>query len=195
VGARGGGDPAAGGGLPLDPDRDRRTVGAIDVGPVGPDGSQDGRQTGIAPRGDADGAGSDRSGAGDADRGDGHGADGGSSPLLWAGLVTAGVGAAAFGTFGLLALAEDGSLASRCGADAGRTCDDDALGTLRTYTLLADVGLGVLALGGMLALLGAVLGGGDEEAATARGSRGARVHTAAIGLRPGGATASVGGTF
>ena len=61
--------------------------------------------------------------------------------------ITAGVGVVAFGTFGILALSEDSSLSDDCGENAGRTCTEDEVSTLETYTLLADIGLGVAVVG------------------------------------------------
>lgn len=75
-----------------------------------------------------------------------------------------GAGLVTFGIFGALALSEDSSLASSCGADAGRTCTDDQVSTLKTYSLVADLGLTVGVIG---AALGAVLlftAGGDDHA-------------------------------
>lgn len=57
------------------------------------------------------------------------------------GIAVGGVGLAMMATFGALALSEDSSLASGCGA-AG-TCSDDEVANANTFALLADIGLGV----------------------------------------------------
>lgn len=78
-------------------------------------------------------------------------------PLLVPGIVTlaaGGVGLILFGALGGAAMAEDSRLASTCGADAGRTCTDDDLGTLRGLSLGADISLTV---GLVAAAVGAVL--------------------------------------
>jgi tetratricopeptide (TPR) repeat protein len=75
----------------------------------------------------------------------------------------AGAGLAVFGIFGALALAEDGSLASSCGADAGRTCTGDDVSTMKTFGLVADVGLGVAIAGAVVGTILLFIGGGDDD--------------------------------
>lgn len=85
------------------------------------------------------------------------GTEGDAHPLLVPGiavLAAGGVGLALFGILGGLALAEDGALASRCGADAGRTCTDADVSGLRSLSIGADVSL---AIGLAAAATGAVL--------------------------------------
>jgi hypothetical protein len=53
-------------------------------------------------------------------------------------LVGAGVLFASFGIFAGLSEAEDRSLASRCGRDAGAMCAPGDVGTLATYNVIAD---------------------------------------------------------
>lgn len=93
-----------------------------------------------------------------------------SHPLFVPGIVTlaaGGVGLALFAGLGGGAMAEDSRLASSCGADAGRTCTDADVSTLRSLSLGADVSL---AIGLVAAATGAVLlavdaATGGEEAA------------------------------
>jgi len=78
-------------------------------------------------------------------------------PLLVPGIVVLSVGAAglvAFGILGGLALGEDARLAGACGADAGRTCSDADIGSLRDLSVGADVSL---TIGLVAAATGAVL--------------------------------------
>ena len=79
----------------------------------------------------------------------------------------AGAGVVALGVLGAMVLDEDASLASSCGADAGRTCTEDQLSRLRTLEIGADIGLGVALAG---AAIGAVLllvrSGSHERRAT-----------------------------
>jgi tetratricopeptide (TPR) repeat protein len=99
-----------------------------------------------------------------------------------------GAGLVTFGLFAALALAENGSVASSCGADTTATCSDEELSTLRTFALVADIGLGVAlagaAVGTVLLLVGG--GGGDEERESV---------AAAPWVAPGSAGAVVRGSF
>lgn len=54
-------------------------------------------------------------------------------------LIAGGVAAVLFATFAGLSEAEDQSIASSCGADALRVCNDDEVDTLRQWNLAADV--------------------------------------------------------
>lgn len=83
--------------------------------------------------------------------------EGGLTALGIAGVVTLGAGAASlivFAIAGGMALGEDASLADRCGANAGRTCTEEDVSSLRTMTTVADVtwiaGLGLAAAGATL---------------------------------------------
>lgn len=64
-----------------------------------------------------------------------------------ASFAAAGGGLVIFAVSGALVLAEDGALADRCGANAGRLCTDADLEGLRRRTIAADVGLAVTAAG------------------------------------------------
>jgi tetratricopeptide (TPR) repeat protein len=81
----------------------------------------------------------------------------GLSTLGVAGVSTLGVGAAsliAFAISGGLALGEDSALAERCGENAGRTCTEEDVSSLRAMTMTADI---TLAAGLVLAAAGATL--------------------------------------
>ncbi len=84
-----------------------------------------------------------------------------------AAFVVGGVGLATFGTFGALALAEDRDLAQTCGADTTRTCSDDAVSSLRTKSVVADIGLGVAVVGVTLGVIFWVTGRDRAEAEVA----------------------------
>jgi tetratricopeptide (TPR) repeat protein len=81
----------------------------------------------------------------------------------------AGAGLVTFAVAGGLALAEDGSLADRCGANAGRTCTESDLDKLGRRTTAADVGIAVTAVGAAAGLvLYLVLRDRGEPEATSR---------------------------
>lgn len=89
-------------------------------------------------------------------------------PAAFAVLGAGAVGLAVFGVLGGLALAEDGALASECGT----ACAPSRVSTLESFTIGADVSLGI---GAALAITGLVLvftttdgGGSDSEGAGAR---------------------------
>ncbi|HJL17953.1 MAG TPA: tetratricopeptide repeat protein [Sandaracinaceae bacterium LLY-WYZ-13_1] len=105
------------------------------------------------------------------DRSTGAPADGGAAPsggggddtLLIAGGISAGlagVGLATFGLFGGLALGEYASVESGCGAT--RSCTDEQLTDLSTFTVVADVGLGVAVAGAAASLVLFVLAAGSS---------------------------------
>ena len=81
-----------------------------------------------------------------------------------ASFVAAGVGLLTLAVFGPLALSEYNAVEDRCGARAA--CMESDLGTTHTFALVADVGLGVALLGGVIGVLSLLLSGGDEERAT-----------------------------
>lgn len=88
--------------------------------------------------------------------------------LLGVGIGTLATGGAALivtAILGGLAAAEDGRVASTCGAGAGRVCTDAELQTLGDLSIGADValtaGLVLAAAGAGLALAGAVSGGSE----------------------------------
>jgi hypothetical protein len=81
--------------------------------------------------------------------------------------AVAGAGLATFGVFGALALAEDSNLAGSCGADAGRTCGDDDVSTLQTFSIVADIGLGVAVVGAIVGTVLLLVGGGGDDAQVA----------------------------
>jgi len=110
---------------------------------------------------------------------------GGLSGLTVVGLVTAGVGVVTMATFGILALGEESSVADGCGATT--SCTEDDVSTMDTFALLSDIGLGVAVVGGALAVVGLVTGGGDDPA----------TDTASVSpwIAPEGAGASLRGAF
>lgn len=95
---------------------------------------------------------------------------GGSSTGAYVVLGVAGAAAVTSGVFAVLTLMKDGDLAESCGADAGRTCSDDDVSALETNALIADVSLGVAVVAGAIGLV-MLLGGGDDEEATAGSAR------------------------
>lgn len=101
----------------------------------------------------------------------GRAAERGESGLVTGAIVSlavAGAAAIVFAVGGGLALAENDRLAGTCGERTTSSCEDAALSDLRSYTLLADVGLGVAvvgaALGGLLLGLGLAEGPANEGA-------------------------------
>lgn len=78
-----------------------------------------------------------------------------------------GAGLALFTTFGALTLTENSSLADGCGAT--RACSEDDLSSLRTYGILADVGMGIgiagAAAGTVLLILHRKKARGNDEGA------------------------------
>jgi tetratricopeptide (TPR) repeat protein len=88
---------------------------------------------------------------------------GGVSPVVVASLVAAGLAAASFGVFAVLTTVEYDELAGSCGIDRDRTCSDDDVSALKTYSLVADVSLGVAAAGALVGVLAILLGGDDSE--------------------------------
>jgi tetratricopeptide (TPR) repeat protein len=91
--------------------------------------------------------------------------DGGGAPVTAiASFAVGGAGLIAFGLFATLSTIEDGDLAETCGADAGSYCTDDDVSSLGTYNLLADIGLGVAAVGAALGLIFLLTADGDNDA-------------------------------
>jgi tetratricopeptide (TPR) repeat protein len=89
--------------------------------------------------------------------------DGGGVPgTAIASFVVGGAGLVAFGLFATLSTMEDADLAETCGADAGSYCTDDDVSTLGTYNLLADIGLGVAAVGAAVGLVFLLTADGDD---------------------------------
>ena len=84
-----------------------------------------------------------------------------------ASLAVGGVGLAAMGIFGGLALAEHQSLSDGCGATT--SCTPEDIAPSDTFALVADIALGIGAAGVAtgIVLLVLALSGGDEEPATA----------------------------
>lgn len=110
------------------------------------------------------------------------GEGGGVPTLAVVSFVVAGVGLAAMAVFGALALGEESSVAdSECGRTA--TCNEDDVSTMDTYALVSDLGLGVAVVGAALGLVFVMTDGSGREQ---------RVSAGAI---PGGAAASLRGTF
>lgn len=61
----------------------------------------------------------------------------------WVSFGVSAAGLVTFGVFGALALGENSALADRCGSNAGSTCTDADVATLRRDDLIADIGLGI----------------------------------------------------
>lgn len=83
------------------------------------------------------------------------------------GFSVAGAGLASFAIFGGLALAEDGRV-SELPCAQPMTCSDDELSDLRTFSLVADISIGVAAAGAiagvvLLLTVGMDSGGSQEE--------------------------------
>ncbi len=83
------------------------------------------------------------------------------SPGAIGGFVGAGVGVAMFGLFGALTVVEDGRLSDLCGATP---CAQGTANDLRTFALLADIGIGVAVAGGVLGLIFLLVDTGPSEA-------------------------------
>jgi len=98
----------------------------------------------------------------------------GSGGVPIAALIAYGAGAAglvAFGVFGALALSEDASLGETCGADTTRTCSDDEVSNLATFSLIADIGLGVGVVGAALGTIFVLTMSSSPPVTTERGAR------------------------
>jgi tetratricopeptide (TPR) repeat protein len=80
---------------------------------------------------------------------------------VWASYITAGVGAVTYIIFGSLAIVENGKLSDKC--LPGRTCSKDQVSNLRTYCLVADIGLGVALAAGALGTVLLLTSGKKEE--------------------------------
>jgi hypothetical protein len=88
---------------------------------------------------------------------------GGGVPLAaWVAFAAAGVGAVTWGVFGTLAFLEHGSLEDEC--KITRTCTEDDVSSLETYSLVADVGMAVTVAGAVTGLVLLAVGGGSEPA-------------------------------
>ncbi len=101
--------------------------------------------------------------------------DGGLSTLGIVGISALGAGAAsmiAFAISGGMALGEDSTLAERCGENAGRTCTEDDVSSLRAMTMAADV---TLTVGLVLAAAGATLLVIDVVGAGSQGEEGVSI--------------------
>ena len=101
--------------------------------------------------------------------------------LAIAGFVAGGVGVLTFAVFGPLALSDYNTVDARCGARMA--CVDGDLDTAHTFALLADIGLGLAVVGGLVGLFALLLDDdGDEAPRTAR----ARLQVAPVWLDGGG---------
>ncbi len=84
-----------------------------------------------------------------------------------AGLATGGVGLALWAIFGGMTIAEDGALAAGCGAT--KSCSAAEVSNLQTFSMVADVGLGVgiagLAVGAVLLVIALTSGQPDTASA------------------------------
>ena len=87
--------------------------------------------------------------------------------LTVTGVVVAGAGLVTFGAGGIATLLEHASLTSDTGCSP--SCTPEQTSTISATRIVADVGLGVLAVGGVLAIVGAVIElGGSNETSEAR---------------------------
>jgi tetratricopeptide (TPR) repeat protein len=97
---------------------------------------------------------------------------GGGDALPIPAVITIAIGGAIlinFAIFAGLAASEDGSLAQRCGRDAGMTCTDEDVATLDTYNIVADVSLGVgLGVAAAGAILWIVMGSSGSSQSASR---------------------------
>ncbi len=93
--------------------------------------------------------------------------------------IAGGVGAAMFVGFGTAALIKDGSLSDECLDDNDRpTCDSDEVSGLTTFALLADLGLAVAVVGGVVGTV-LLLSGGDEQELSAKAAKAGKASNAA----------------
>lgn len=90
--------------------------------------------------------------------------------LTTIGAVVGGIGLVTWVVGGVLTLSEDGRLDALC---AMRACTENDTGTIAVSRIIADVGLGVLGVGAVLLVLGAVFELGSSEAESGQVSLGA----------------------
>ncbi len=114
---------------------------------------------------------------------------GGGVPVAsWIGFIVGGVGLATMGVFGALALSEESSVKSGCGATMA--CSPDEVSAMDTYALVSDIGLGVGVAGVAVGVIFLLVGRGDDDSSGAVASL--RV---APWVARGSAGAAVGGIF
>lgn len=85
---------------------------------------------------------------------------GGVSPLLWTGIGVGGAGLVTLAVSGGLALSEKGNLEGRGCPESGDRCDS---GSLKTRSIVADIGLGLTVVGVTLGVVGLIMGGSDDD--------------------------------
>ena len=93
------------------------------------------------------------------------GSSGGISPMAWAGFGIGGAGLITVAVSGGLALSEKNALEGRDCPDSGMDCDS---GSLKTRSIVADIGLGLAVVGVTLGIVGLFVGGNDDDDAQAR---------------------------
>jgi tetratricopeptide (TPR) repeat protein len=76
--------------------------------------------------------------------------------------IAAGAGALTYAIFGTMAVVEDGSLKDKCLAPEP-SCSEDEVSNLRTYSLVADIGLAVALVGGVVGTVLLLTAGHKEE--------------------------------
>jgi tetratricopeptide (TPR) repeat protein len=82
------------------------------------------------------------------------------SPEVLAPYIAAGVGAVTYAVFGTMAVVENGRLSDKC---KGATCTKDEVSNLRTYSLVADIGLAVAVVGATVGTVLLLTSGKKEE--------------------------------
>jgi len=82
-------------------------------------------------------------------------------PPVLVSFIAAGAGAATYILFGTMAVVENGRLKDKC--LPGPTCSKDEVSNLRTYSLVADIGLTVALVGGAVGTVLLLTSGKKEE--------------------------------
>jgi hypothetical protein len=84
-----------------------------------------------------------------------------SAPVLVS-YIAAGAGALTYAVFGTMAVVENGHLKDKC-LTPDPSCTEDEVSNLRTYSLVADVGLAVALVGGVVGTVLLLASSKDEE--------------------------------
>jgi len=82
--------------------------------------------------------------------------------------IAAGVGVVTYSLFGTLAVVENGRLSDKCGEKGDKPgdeqyCSKDDVSNLRTFSLVADIGLGVALVGAAVGTVLLLTGKKEEE--------------------------------
>ena len=80
--------------------------------------------------------------------------------MAWAGFGIGGAGLITMAVSGGLALSEKGNLEDRGCPESGDNCDS---GSLKTRSIVADIGLGLAVVGVTLGVVGLLVGGSDDD--------------------------------